>query len=136
MLYFFSLTNYKRKVLRKKYLFQTRDSCTAGGKLLARATVVQLPKELSVRPGAGRRAGGRGDQRPALARRALAVHRHGVCVSCGPSTSALDSSILSTDSDVFERFIYFSKRFMANCALVRTASRRSPALSPLGSIDS
>lgn len=40
--------------------------------------------------------------------------------------SSLPPPFSSTDSDVFERFIYFSKRFMAGCVLVRTASRRSP----------
>lgn len=107
-------------------LFQTRDRRPAGRELFAGAAAVQLPEKLGVRAGAGGRAGRGRAGRPPLAGRALALHRHGVrvsetgdCVqhaSWPPSMPDLHSSIFSTDSDVFERFIYFSRRFMARCA--------------------
>lgn len=123
--------------------FQARDCRTSGGELFAGAATIQLPKEPGICASASGRASGGGDGWAALPCGALALHRHGVRVRraqgslVSPMTvPVLYSSILSTDPDVFERFIYFSRRFMARCVLVRTAFRRSPALSPLDSIDS
>lgn len=62
-------------------LFQTRDCRPPGGKLLAGAAAVQLSEKPSIRAGASRRTGAARARRPPLARRAVALHRHRVCVS-------------------------------------------------------
>lgn len=113
---------------------QTRDRRSAGGELLFGAAAVQLPEEPGVRAGTGGR-GRPGGGRAPIPGRAFSLHRHGVRVNRSPSrsphratrellvsvvphvvTPEFHSSIFSTDSDVFERFIYFSKSFMARCA--------------------